>query len=243
MYIQVKLGLVLALLMVTCKTHATATEYIFINIWDEYYQSTELPQPMGERIFVQPDINIDKPSLTQFVTANPIFKGIRIDHNNQLMYKFQVRATPTRVVVNEGRVILKEALIRSEPPEATSDTKVPLQTLSGTPLSKPLIYQQYQVLFFSDSLCPFQHIPDCEKRIEQNNQLAQHNKNVLTVIKPFYVDKQSALNYQQRFGVKHDIVFDTHNQLFEQYQINELPYWVLLDNKGKTLYRGTNVPR
>ncbi|KZN54856.1 TlpA family protein disulfide reductase [Pseudoalteromonas luteoviolacea] len=243
MYIQAKLGLVFALFMVTCKAHATATEYVFINIWDEYYQSTKLPQPLGKRIFIQPDINIDKPSLTQFVTANPTFKGIRIDHNNQLMFKFQVRKTPTRVVVSEGRVVLKEALISSEPSEATSNTKVPLQTLSGKSLSKTLIHQQYQVLFFSDSLCPFQHIPDCEKRIEQNNQLAQHNKNVITVIKPFYVDKQSALNYQQRFGVKHDIVFDTHNQLFEQYQITELPYWVLLDNKGEVLYRGTNVPR
>ncbi|KZN60761.1 hypothetical protein N473_23830 [Pseudoalteromonas luteoviolacea CPMOR-1] len=243
MYIQVKLGLVLALLMVTCKAHAAATEYVFINIWDEYYQSTQLPQPLGKRIFIQPDMNIDEPSLTQFVIANPTFQGIRIDHNNQLMFKFQVRKTPTRVVVNEGRVILQEALISSEPSEVTSNTKVPLQTLSGKSLSKALIHQQYQVLFFSDSLCPFQHIPDCEKRIEQNNQLAQHNKNVLTVIKPFYVDKQSARHYQQRFRVKHDIVFDTHNQLFEQYQINELPYWILLDNKGKILYRGINVPR
>ncbi|MDK1290289.1 TlpA family protein disulfide reductase [Pseudoalteromonas umbrosa] len=243
MYIQVKFGLILAFFIVSYKANASASEYIFINIWDEYNQSTKLPQPMGERIFIQPDINIDKPSLTQFVTTNPKFNGIRIDHNNQLMFKFQVRTTPTRVVVNEGRVIFKEALIRSAPSEATSNTQVPLQTLSGTLLSDTLIHKTYKVLFFSDSLCPFQHIPNCEKRIEQNNQLAQQNDRVLTVIKPFYVDKQNALNYQQRFEVKHDIVFDTHNQLFEQYQITELPYWVLLDNEGKTLYRGTNVPR
>ncbi|KZN57063.1 TlpA family protein disulfide reductase [Pseudoalteromonas luteoviolacea] len=245
MYIQlVNLSILLLILATTKSANAKTKEYVFINIWDAYYQTTHMPKPQGKRIFLQPDINIDQASLEQFIDVHQEFANLTIDTNNQLTFKYQVRQTPTRVIVENGKVILKESLSTSPKITAYEMTNKQMATLSGKPLSISQIQHDYQVLFFSDSLCPFQHIPDCQQRIRQNNQLAINSpKNVLTIIKPFYAEQASALSYKKRFDVNHHIVFDAQNQLFSHFKIRDLPYWIVQDATGKVVYRGNQVPK
>ncbi|MCG7551115.1 hypothetical protein [Pseudoalteromonas sp. Of7M-16] len=243
MYIQVKRLIILGFLLLSYNAQSTTVEYVFINIWDEYTHTTQLPNTKVKRIFIQPDINVDKASVELFIDAYPIYQGLTIDKHNHLMNRFQVRKTPTSVLVENEQVISKRPLTTTAKTTSKPKRSSPLQTLSGKPLLKTRLQQDYQVLFFSDSLCPFQHIPACEKRIAQNNQLAKKRpEKFLTVIKPFYVDEHSAYAYKKRFAVQHDMVFDTYNQLFEYYQITELPYWVVFDTQGKVIYRSAHMP-
>ncbi|PHI37332.1 hypothetical protein CBQ28_10010 [Pseudoalteromonas sp. GCY] len=240
---SIKALLMFAAVCFSVFAHANTQEYVFINIWDEYVQPTTLPTPLAPRRLLQPDINIDEASLAQFKTAYPSYAELAIDKQNQLMQRFAVRQTPARVVVKDDKVIKRELLTTNSAPSTEKETRIPLQTLTGTPFSIATINSQYRVLFFSDSLCPFQHIPACEMRIKQNNQLADSSAYpVVTVIKPFYVEEQSARDYQQRFEVKHDIVFDHHNEVFSQFEIRELPYWVVQDKHGEVVYRGNQPP-
>ena len=244
MYIQLLKTVAFMLFIAGNKIHAQVQEYVFINIWDEYSQTTHLPKAQGERIYVQPDINIDQASLAQFKRAYPAFENLLIDIDNQLMFQYQIRQTPSRVIVKDGHVLLKETLLST--PHVTTNAVITekMTTLSGKPLSQGQIQQDYRVLFFSDSLCPFQHIPDCQHRIRQNNELANHKpERILTIIKPFYADEQSAHNYKKRFDINHHVVFDAHNQLFTQFEITDLPYWVVQDGNGKVIYRGAQVPQ
>ncbi|MCF2860274.1 hypothetical protein L1286_22590 [Pseudoalteromonas sp. SMS1] len=244
MYIQPLKIFVIMLFIIAYKIHAQVQEYVFINIWDEYSQATSFPKAQGERTYIQPDINIDQASLAQFKSAYPAFENLIIDINNQLMFQYQIRQTPSRVIIKDGHVLLKETLLHA--PHITTHTAIDkkMTTLSGKPLSKQQIQKDYRVLFFSDSLCPFQHIPDCQHRIAQNNELARHKpESILTIIKPFYVDEQSAQDYKKRFNINHHIVFDAQNQLFTQFEITDLPYWVVQDGNGKVIYRGAQVPQ
>ncbi|KZN60426.1 TlpA family protein disulfide reductase [Pseudoalteromonas luteoviolacea] len=244
MYIQLLKHVLLCLLIVSYSTKSKVQEYVFINIWDEYNQTTILPVKQGERIFLQPDINIDQASLKQFADSYPKFKNITIDTHNQLMFKYQVRQTPTRVIVQEGSVKSIEPLLQK--PKTITNTVIskPLSTLSGKRLDLNNIRQDYAVLFFSDSLCPFQHIPHCQQRIAQNNQLAEQIPDkILTIIKPFYADETSARNYQQRFQVNHQMTFDHQNQLFRYFEVSELPYWIVQNSQGAVIYRGNTPPK
>ncbi|MEJ6473617.1 hypothetical protein [Pseudoalteromonas piscicida] len=239
----IKLILLHIAVFLSLSTHANTQEYVFINIWDEYVQPTTLPTPLAPRRLLQPDINIDETSLAQFKTAYPSYTELTIDKHNQLMQRFVVRQTPVRVIVKDGKVIQRELLTTTSTPSQEKAIRIPLQTLTGTPFSIVPIDSEYRVLFFSDSLCPFQHIPACETRIKQNNQLVDSSRYpVVTLIKPFYVDEQSARDYQRRFQIKHDIVFDHHNEVFSHFDIRELPYWVVQDKQGDVIYRGNQPP-
>ncbi|MEI5640073.1 MULTISPECIES: TlpA family protein disulfide reductase [unclassified Pseudoalteromonas] len=223
--------------------HANTQEYVFINIWDEYVQPTALPLPLAPRRLLQPDINIDEASLAQFKMAYPSYAELAIDKHNQFMQRFAVRQTPVRIIVKGGKVIKREVLTTTSIPKQEKQTRSPLQTLTGRAFSIANIDSEYRVLFFSDSLCPFQHIPDCEIRIKQNNQLVDSSRYpVVTLIKPFYVEEQNARDYQRRFKIEHDIVFDHHNEVFSQFEIRELPYWVVQDKHGDVIYRGNQPP-
>ncbi|RXE99688.1 hypothetical protein [Pseudoalteromonas sp. PS5] len=239
----IKLLLVPITIYLSMSAQASTQEYIFINIWDEYVQPTSLPAPSAPRVMLQPDINIDDASLEQFKAAYPSYGNIKIDKQNQLMLQFSVRQTPMRVLVENGKVIQREQLSTATVASKEEKTNTPLKTLAGTPFSIETVNSQYRVLFFSDSLCPFQHIPACEMKIEMNNHLAAvSDYPVLTIIKPFYVDEQSAYAYQKRFNIKHDIVFDHHNEVFSTFDVRELPYWLVQDKQGKVVYRGNQPP-
>ncbi|MCG7536167.1 hypothetical protein [Pseudoalteromonas sp. OOF1S-7] len=237
----------LAILMLSLCATAAPTEYIFINIWDEYAQLTALPKPHPkiERQFIHPDINIDKPSVDQFIAQFPAYNGLKIDKLNQLAIRYGVRQTPYRLVVEDGKVQQREVLgtMPADAHVATSTEGKALHTLSGQQFDPARPETGLRVLFFSDSLCPFQHIPDCTQRITQNNRLAATiDHPVVTVIKPFYVDQAQAKAYQERFKVNHEVVFDSHNQLFSRFEVTELPYWLVQDSQGKVIYRANQVP-
>ncbi|ALU43635.1 TlpA family protein disulfide reductase [Pseudoalteromonas rubra] len=237
----------LAMLILSQRTVASPIEYIFITIWDEYVQQTALPpqQPDIERRFIHPDINIDQASVEQFTTQFPTYAKLQIDTHNQLAIRYGVRQTPYRLVVEQDQVQQREAL-GTLPATALIDTSPqqgPLHTLSGQHFDPTKPGAGFRVLFFSDSLCPFQHIPDCERRIAQNNHLSEQiNYPVVSVIKPFYVDQAQVSAYQQRFKVNHEILFDSHNQLFRYFAVTELPYWVVQNKQGKVIYRANRVP-
>ncbi|WMN58626.1 hypothetical protein NI389_10185 [Pseudoalteromonas xiamenensis] len=222
--------------------NAQTKEYVFINIWDEYEQPTTLPAPLAPRIFLQPDLNIDAASLQQFKVTYPDYATLNIDNHNQLMRTFGVRQTPYRVIVEDGKVVKREALI-SPLASPHLEEKKPLQTLSGKSFAINHIDTKYRVLFLSDSLCPFHHLPNCEMRVKQNNELAFASiYPVITIIKPFYVDIQNAFDYQQRFQVQQEIVFDHHNEVFRQFDVHELPYWLVQNQQGQVIYRGNKMP-
>ncbi|WP_462170635.1 TlpA family protein disulfide reductase [Pseudoalteromonas xiamenensis] len=237
-----------ALLIVLCvfKTaivSAQTKEYVFINIWDEYQQPTALPIPLAPRTILQPDLNIDTASLQQFKASFPDYANLNIDSHNQLMRTFGVRQTPYRVIVEDGTVVKREALTPVLASSNHVDEKIPLQTLSGKSFAINHVETKYRVLFLSDSLCPFHHLPNCEARVKQNNELASASiYPVITIIKPFYVDIQNARDYQQRFQVQQEIVFDHHNEVFRQFDVHELPYWLVQNQQGQVIYRGNKMP-
>ncbi|WP_125718631.1 TlpA family protein disulfide reductase [Pseudoalteromonas rubra] len=243
----ITLLLSLTALLLSQQSVAAPVEYIFINLWDEYVQQTPLPDPHPdiERRFLHPDINIDKPSVDQFTALFPVYDGLQIDIHNQLAIRYGVRQTPYRLVVEGNQVHQREALSKA-PTMAQADLPAQdktLQTLSGRPFDPTRPGTGFRVLFFSDSLCPFQHIPNCEHRIAQNNHLSANiDYPVVTVIKPFYVDQTQVSAYQQRFNVNHEIVFDSHNQLFRHFEVTDLPYWVVQNRQGKVVYRANQVP-
>lgn len=240
----VRLFTIAALLTgVSLPCNAKTVEYVFIDIWGEYNQPTALPPPIATRIFLQPDINIDEVSLLQFKKAHPEYATLEIDRHNQRMIALGVRQTPMRVVVEENTVIKRDYLGTEQPELSREEVQYPLQTLDGKAFMIDNMTSNFRVLFFSDSLCPFQHLPNCENKIKQNNQLAATVPYpVVTVIKPFYVDIQSAYDYQERFEVKQDIVFDHHNAVFSRFGIHELPYWLVQNQQGQVIYRGNQAP-
>ncbi|NOU51363.1 hypothetical protein HG263_12570 [Pseudoalteromonas sp. JBTF-M23] len=244
------------------KDQATSTlkhgkvELIFINLWDEYYTPTTLPPKQADvtRVFLQPDINVDNNVLNGFVETYPQFSGLQIDKNQQLALSLGVWQTPSQVILDDGKV--KEINFLGKQPssdtvishdnillENKSDTDLTLKDTNG----KPHHFGHHgnsQVLFFSDALCPFQHLPKCEQKIKANNRLVDLSEiPVKTVIKPFYITSQDVASYQQRFKLNHPVILDAHNQLFQKYEITSLPYWIVLNSDDKIIYRGEKPPK
>ncbi|MBD1581865.1 TlpA family protein disulfide reductase [Pseudoalteromonas sp. S16_S37] len=231
-------------------------EVIFINLWDEYYTPTTLPPKQADvtRVFLQPDINVDNNVLNGFVEAYPQFSGLQIDKNQKLALSLGVWQTPSQVIMNDGQVQQINFLGKQSSPDTVvshdnillddkPDTDITLKDTNGKahhfgPSSNS------QVLFFSDALCPFQHLPKCEQKINANNQLVDLSEiPVKTIIKPFYITAQDVTSYQQRFELNHPVILDAHNQLFQKYEITSLPYWIVLNSDDKVIYRGEKPPK
>ncbi|GLX79924.1 hypothetical protein tinsulaeT_32640 [Thalassotalea insulae] len=121
----------------------------------------------------------------------------------------------------------------------TSD--ISAETLSGAPISykmnaldKPLL------ILFSDSLCPFHHLPNCEAKIEKFKQVAQlfdTKVNFLQVVKGYYVTQNDVINYNKKFNIKVSTIWDTENKLFKLYNVFSNPYAILINKSGKITYR------
>ena len=230
-------------------------EVVFINLWDEYYAPTTLPAAKADvtRIYVQPDINIDAHVVSQFVKNNPQFKGLKIDRNQRLALSLGVWKTPSQVFIFDGKA-KKISYLGTD----TSDTSISHDgIINSLPVSTPVtltdsdgnshVFGQNspaQVLFFSDALCPFQHLPLCEQKVAANNQLANITTlPVTTIIKPFYISMDDVRAYKTRFSLTHPVVLDQKNQLFQKYQVTSLPYWIVLNDQDEVAFRGAKPPK
>ncbi len=101
-----------------------------------------------------------------------------------------------------------------------------------------------QVLVFTDSLCPYRHLPGCENTLEKLNGLYQQfsaDSRWLTVVKEFYVTKEVVEDYVQRFNIKHPATWDQGNNIFSHYQVKNMPYVVVVDKQGNVAWRGDQV--
>lgn len=250
----------LALLVNSCATWAIdipqqgKAELIFINLWDEYAEPIKLPQPTDniKRVLLQPDFNVNAGAINDFVGYYPQFEGLEIDTQQTLALKYKIWQTPTRVLLNNGKV---ESIT---PLRTLSDANVSHENIINNvakksdtfALTKPdgstaslTLNGKKQVLFFSDALCPFQHLPNCEEKIKQNNGLIEQTTlPVTTIVKPFYITNHEVKSYQQRFHVNHPIFMDSTNSLFQKFEITSLPYWLVINEKGNPTYRGEKPP-
>ncbi|KAF7767817.1 hypothetical protein PCIT_a3918 [Pseudoalteromonas citrea] len=230
-------------------------EIIFINLWDEYYTPTTIPDKEAgvTRIYLQPDINIDTQVVSQFVKSNPQFKGLKIDKNQRIALSLGVWKTPSKVFMFDGKA-KRISYLGTDTENATvshdgiltpltANQSVKLTDIDG---NSHVFGQKRspQVLFFSDALCPFQHLPLCEQKIAANNQLVNITTlPVKTIIKPFYISMDDVRAYKTRFSLKHPVILDQKNQLFQKYQITSLPYWVVLNAQNEIIFRGAKPPK
>lgn len=96
------------------------------------------------------------------------------------------------------------------------------------------------VILFSDSLCPFRHLPQCEQKIAVFNDLVSRYKDKaqwLQIVKGYYVDEQHVLGYVERFNIEVPTVWDTDNKIFADYQVFGNPYLIIVDQQGQISYR------
>lgn len=96
------------------------------------------------------------------------------------------------------------------------------------------------VLLFSDSLCPFHHLPNCEAELAAFNRMVETFGNQvqwLQVVKGYYTDIDSVKSYNRKFGLNIDTLWDQSNQVFKDYGVHANPYVVVIDNQGDIVYR------
>lgn len=101
-----------------------------------------------------------------------------------------------------------------------------------------------QVLIFTDSLCPYRHLPECEIKLEKLNILYKQfssNSRWLTVVKKYYVTKDVVDNYINRFDIKYPATWDQKNELFSLYKVHNTPYVIVIDIKGNIVWRGDQI--
>lgn len=106
--------------------------------------------------------------------------------------------------------------------------------LSVKNLTKPT------VILFSDSLCPFRHLPQCEQKIAVFNDLVsryQDKAQWLQIVKGYYVDEQHVRGYVERFKFNVPTIWDTDNKIFTDYQVFGNPYLIIVDQQGQIYYR------
>lgn len=99
------------------------------------------------------------------------------------------------------------------------------------------------VILFSDSLCPYMHLPNCEQKLTAFKQFkAQHQQafNWLQVVKGYYVDENHVRRYLKNFGLTLPTIWDQNNHLFSHYKVFGSPYLLILDKQGNLLFRGEN---
>lgn len=101
-----------------------------------------------------------------------------------------------------------------------------------------------QVLVFTDSLCPYRHLPECESKLKKLNTLYKQfssDSRWLTVVKEYYVTKDAVNDYIKRFDIEYPATWDQGNELFSLYKINNTPYVVIIDKKGNISWRGDQI--
>jgi len=101
-----------------------------------------------------------------------------------------------------------------------------------------------QVLVFTDSLCPYRHLPECESKLAKLKTLYKQfssESRWLTVVKEYYVTKDVVNDYIKRFNIEYPATWDQGNELFSLYKINNTPYVVVIDKKGNISWRGDQI--
>ena len=115
------------------------------------------------------------------------------------------------------------------------------ETIHGKPFEYRVKKQNKPVvLLFSDSLCPFHHLPNCENELAEFNRLVKkHGDKVkfVQVLKAYYTDKDTILGYNKKFNIDVPTVWDTDNRIFSNYGVFANPYVVLLDKNGRVSFR------
>ncbi|OHU84746.1 MULTISPECIES: hypothetical protein [Pseudoalteromonas] len=223
-------------------------ELVFIDMWGEYIPPSTLPTSEFPRRFIQLDMNVSQADIDRYVNTYPLYSSLEIDKDNKLAFQYGVRRTPTIVQIKQGKMVNKIEL--GELPSLPSSEHQPIaahhlivNALSGAQYSFKVHSKNIRLILFSDALCPARHLPHCEHKAMQHNEIRiPDNMEKLTVIKPFYVSLQDVKNYQKRLRVNHPVLFDKHNALFRRYGITSLPYWVILDNNNQVVYRSTTAP-
>ena len=99
-------------------------------------------------------------------------------------------------------------------------------------------------LVFLDALCPMPHFPNCEaKLLELKTSVTTEDKqNWLGIMSSFYIDKDMAKAFANKFELHFPIVFDLDNKIFEQMSVHSAPYLIQLDSAATVQYRGTELP-
>ncbi|CAM4270630.1 hypothetical protein [Pseudoalteromonas byunsanensis] len=243
--------ILIAFLLLSCASKATSDdtyELVFIDIWGEYIPPSSLPKSKYPRHFMQLDMNVTQSDIEKFVNTHPQYQSLQIDKNNTLGIRYGVRSTPTIVQIKRGKMVDKAIL--ATPPSLPNDEHKAIEaqhlllySLSGRQHDFKADSTKTRLILFSDALCPARHLPHCEHKAMQHNEISPPDTmEKLTVIKPFYVSLEDVQSYQKRLRVNHPVLFDQHNALFRRYGIKSLPYWLILDKDHQVIYRGAMAP-
>lgn len=115
------------------------------------------------------------------------------------------------------------------------------KTFDNKPYSLlPSSMRKATVIMFSDSLCPFRHLPNCENKIKEFNRLQAKFGNQLSwlqIIKGYYVDKAHVQGYLKKFKINATNIWDVDNKIFTDYEVFANPYIVVLDKNGEIVFR------
>ncbi|WP_028300642.1 peroxiredoxin family protein [Oceanospirillum beijerinckii] len=98
-------------------------------------------------------------------------------------------------------------------------------------------------LVFLDSLCPMPHFPGCEDKLNRLSQTisSARDRHWVGVMSSFYVDQSIASQFAERFSLTLPLVFDTGNQIFEQYGVHGTPYQIDINPQGVIQSRGDTL--
>lgn len=110
-------------------------------------------------------------------------------------------------------------------------------SLTGLSYNKPLS------LVFVDSLCPMPHFPSCETKLEDLNKLvaSDTSREWLGIVSSYYVNKEIAQQFRDKFQLRMPLVFDTDNQIYQSYGVHASPYQIDINREGIIKSRGANI--
>lgn len=118
------------------------------------------------------------------------------------------------------------------------------ETMGGKKVSLPgLIYNKPLSIVFVDSLCPMPHFPGCEAKLEQLNQLVANDssRQWLGVVNSYYVNKDVAQQFRDKFQLKLPLVFDVDNRIFQSFGVHASPYQIDISRSGDIRSRGPDI--
>lgn len=118
------------------------------------------------------------------------------------------------------------------------------KTMEGKTVSLlGLSYHKPLSLVFIDSLCPMPHFPGCEAKLEQlNKQVANDSsRQWLGVVSSYYVNKDIAQQFRDKFHLKLPLVFDVDNQIYQSYGVHVSPYQIDIARGGVIRSRGDEI--
>lgn len=217
-------------------------------------------------IWFQPRMNVTDRHLLDYQQAFPHSKPLVMDEYFQVMRRYGVHETPVHVLLEDGKAVFAggteaflahighEAVAQKATQEQQADEdhsaatteaenhKVP--SVKNIDNLKEFLYASGDrvQLIFLDDLCPTDHMPGCEKTVEQISQSYRpSDHNWIVIYNNFYSDQLTSQAFSEKHKLTMPALFDEDHAVFDRYKVYSTPYFIELNRSGEVISRGSKV--